>query len=655
MSILFIFRYIIVSITIGWIFIRNDKLLLHIREYNRFILGISSSWVFIALADYILGLLWIGVPVVILQLLPVVLSFLYIFKCRKFFKHDFMFIIKGLADVKNWLYDLKGIYAIKYTIIFGVIVLFVLRVCILVKDYVPIYTFGSDESHYLLEAQYFAEDRNSYEIDRYTGDKEGTYQTDDHGPLWQVLLADALIFSPENVKSSIELKILFISLACSMCILMFNTASMMMGIEAGVLAVIIPFCYRFIIHFILSGSRDGFRFIVFFLMLSLIYEVIHRAIYDSANIKFDVRDFAITIVFSYLCINGHGGNAYLMLCMVIALFIILVCVTLHDNSINFRDIMWYFIKITAAIVIGIFLVLAKNICMYIRNGSFRSYTIQAYKGTSYKYGIDNTNEKVRDSIVDIFSTYSMEEKLLLLLTVGVLIFTILYLLNRKNFILGLNNNCIRDWNILINLVLFICLLLPVFGVFNFIAGDVQEWFLVQLRYRIYIYLSVGLFLGVVYAYLIKQMHVKIVPMLIMMFLFFDVSFTIIRDYPRLSQSADEGKYVGLYEDVMSEISECVREGDVLCNDEMFIYYMDKPAKYTESVYSNSLYRACDEHDIEAAIKDFNYEVFVFTARGAGSYVQMPYYKYLNTSEQVERYFRNYENREDIWVEYYIVK
>ena len=31
-----------------------------------------------------------------------------------------------------------------------------------------------------------------------------------------------------------------------------------------------------------------------------------------------------------------------------------------------------------------------------------------------KYGIDNTNEEVRDSIVDIFSTYSMEEKLLLL-------------------------------------------------------------------------------------------------------------------------------------------------------------------------------------------------------------------------------------------------
>ena len=359
--------------------------------------------------------------------------------------------------------------------------------------YMQINTYGSDESHYLLEAKYYVDDRNSFEIDMYMGEKEGTYQIDDHGPLWTVLLADAMFFSNNDDRNPLVLKILFIILVASMIISLFNVTSIIIDFRAGMIAMIVAFGYRYLIHFPLAGSRDGFRYISLFLLMALLYEFVERCRCCNSDISYGTQDFLITVFFTFLCINGHGGNAYFVVSLLLAAVMLILCVVFHQNYTDVKKVIGYSLRLSAAIGIGIIAGLVKNIYIYLKYGSFRSYTSFAYRGLSYdNYGeyIDvKSSNNICEKMNRLLMDYTYLEIVLLVIAILVFCFSVLYLL--RVFCSGrIEDEYNEVWSLLVSVVFFGCLMLPLSGMFNFIAGDVQKWFFVQLRYRIYIYIYI---------------------------------------------------------------------------------------------------------------------------------------------------------------------
>ena len=77
--ILYIFRYFLVSITCGLIFLRSHKVLSNIQAWNRFLLGATSSCLVISFCDYLLTMLWVGIPSLIIRWSPIVVSLYYLF------------------------------------------------------------------------------------------------------------------------------------------------------------------------------------------------------------------------------------------------------------------------------------------------------------------------------------------------------------------------------------------------------------------------------------------------------------------------------------------------------------------------------------------------------------------------------------------------
>ncbi len=655
--IVYCIRFIIVMMACGCMFASFRQVLSSISRENRFFAGCCSSVLFLPLFDYVLALIWPGVPMTIMQYFPLICAICYLLwngnyktiadVCRTVSSKIMGCIKKDCQDIiqrENASIRINGLLSLFLKIVGIALLTFLMSPIIkLTGVYADYPLYGSDESHYMMQARYFAEDRVSLEIDNYHGEKEGTVLIDDHGPLWPVYLGDALTFAGVEARNSFIIHFAQIITAYLMLLMLANTAGAIMGWVSASLSVVVSLCYRYIMHFPLYGSRDGFRFIALLLYMLIIYDLLYRALSpeddSSKEMEYAWSDYFFLAVVTYLCMNGHGGNVYFIFCLFFPLAAVaamrfkkpavLLCLSLSTG-------------------VGVFICLIKNLLLYKNTGSFRSYTSFVYKGTAVEKilqsqkGIESIQEKQ-----PVLSSFTPEERKILLFSLILLTIAVLYciiamlVLKSKN---GKSHSDLRKLEICCLIV--ISMFIPLTGVLNFIAGDVQSWFLNQLRYRMYIYLTCGLLCGVCCAFFLKKnsqtrylfMGLAVIPLYI-------AASTMRSYYPTLYTNYRSYEAVAFFEKTATAADQLITDGYTLSNDQVISWYLDKPAKLTICNYVVPLFQANTQEEISSAIENMKIQVFLFDWRGQSYYKQLPFYTYLLESESWQREIYPYGEEE----------
>ena len=366
--ILQLFRYILVSTAVGVLFL-NVRIFQRMLPIQRFLFGFCLSPLYISLSTFLIALVWVGVPRFVLFLAPVVLSTAYLLWNRNFMLLRQVFDFQGIRVVcKPDNSPLKKVIRVP-TAIFLLVILTLFGLTIHAR--VEHDDYGSDESHYLTQASIFYEDRNSREIDRYAGTQwEGTVFADDHGPLWPVYLADAGILSGAISQNSAETETAYFITLFFMLALLINTGWIVSGsIYGGIAALFLYSNYYYAVHFVINGSRDGFRIISLLAFFILLYQLI-LMLREKKDLTF--WEAGLLLLFSYFCMNGHAGNVFIML----SATIVLLALELYLR-IPFRQFLLSGISILA----GTLLCFVKNILYYLETGTFMTSTLRAFSGT----------------------------------------------------------------------------------------------------------------------------------------------------------------------------------------------------------------------------------------------------------------------------------
>ena len=290
---------------------------------------------------------------------------------------------------------------------------------------------------------------------------------------------------------------------------------------------------------------------------------------------------------------------------------------------------------------GVATCLVKNALLYIRTGKFRSYTSDVYKGTPAQ-AIFLSSKAVAGNPVkpSLLQNYMPQEKSVLLFAIIVFVALMLWCALRmgKRTKAKAPGHGADTRKALICGLLFAGLLLPLTGLMNFIAGDVQAWFFQQLRYRMYIFIACGLLAGVACAYFMKVCEgigvlagvVALIPLGLALS-------TTVERYPQ-NVSANEAvmEQVALYEAAARKVGAALTDGFALCNDQVLAWYLESPPKLTVCDYVKPLYQAVTGEELAAAIDALNLRVFVFDWRGDQYCREMPFYACLNESGGWER-------------------
>ncbi len=177
-----------------------------------------------------------------------------------------------------------------------------------------------DHAHYQLDARYFTQTKNSWEIDNYKDERLGSSMRDDHGPLWITFISDGQ-FQSEMVGIEDPVRICNLGIFWTFCcfsILLFMSASFISGTyKAGIMAILLFELNKYYVYMIF-GSRDAFRFVG----LLLLYLYVCNNITNIIENRGKFHHYLFMLVFCFLSMNGHAGNAFIMLGMFIIVGII---------------------------------------------------------------------------------------------------------------------------------------------------------------------------------------------------------------------------------------------------------------------------------------------------------------------------------------------
>ncbi len=705
MHLIYAIRWLVVLYVSGTI-VYNSSFFRKIPRENRFIVGITSAPLFIAFYHYIVGLLWPGAPVFIFRYGVLILSLLYLAYHKNYLvgirlgkdiylqRKRIMWTTKaeiwlsgivwlhllillvifnirgytGNEDFGHLIYTYKRwggflISALIVTyILFNVkrfswqgtvqkMTIFVVAAagmfilsCLIstsisnIYDYMP----GWDEAHYEMQARFFAEDRNSWEIDNYKGDKAGAVLADDHGPLWEVFIADANFFANDAINDGlVRASHSFIGLL--FFIALYNWGCVLAGSLCGILSVMLLLFYRYSLSFLFDGAREPFRFIALYFFVFFIYsEVISIIEKEEADGELEnkwkaflnnIKKFVSILIISYLGMNGHGSNVVLM--FGIMLFYTAIAIW---KRIGIKE---YFIT-ASAVLLGVLLVLEKNIRRYFAEGSFISSSTYAFRGTraaelTKKAYAERGNWEV------IWSSFTSIELILVILGGIALIFIALYC----NFILRKKNGkemglCSKS---LINVGISIGMLLPLTGIYDILGYQFSLWLVEQLRYRMVFLVLFSVLGAELIAIIYMDNDVRgangIAIALILSICVISVKTT--RLYNRFPKKENYFHAVETYHrDVCEDIlANYHTTGNIFVSDQMVQYFFRIPTKLGFVDYNHSILAAKTYEEVEAAIDSLDMEVFVFCyndvdSRGISryNYDVLPFYDYLNNSPNI---------------------
>lgn len=708
---IYIIRWIILMVASGCL-IYNSRFFKEIPEGNRFVIGATAMPLFTALYDYLLGLIWPGAPVGLFRYGILFISVWYIryhknyciiirlwVKVRneireyksKTIRFDALFfasvglcavfltaiylirdritarlgafaflskvLIIGIAVVliiiflfyhlksKKWMNAFEQAYKACFIICIGIVsVCFCSSAIAGIMDNMP----GWDESHYEMQARFFVEDRNSWEIDHYVGDKEGAILPDDHGPLWEIIIADANFFAYDTLNSGM-VRLCHSLIGFLSYIALFNYGYIIAGAKGGLLSVFFTLSYRYSMIYMFLGDREGFRFISLYFFVVYMFNYIKSIVYERKRIKknCEIRKIIIeitewfigTLVISYLGMNGHGSNVVIMF----GIFIIFTAFAIW-RRIGFGE----YILTGVATLLGVILCLEKNIRRYFVQGEFTSSTTWAFRGTKAAELTRKVSEN-RGNWEKIIASYTKEEFLLIGLGVVSIILLFLY--------------CIRHYrnskerfdlyeSVFLNLSISFGMLFPLLGLFDILGYNFSMWLVEQTRYRMY-FLIVFAILG---ATMIKVLYsdsnkVARVVSLVLCATFCIISMRTTVQYTSLPPIF-RGNSITEYHIETSDdiINNYHTTGNIFVSDQILGYFFRIPTKLGFTDFNHPILVANNVDEIEAAIDELNIETFVFSYQDDYyHYDVLPFYDYLQKSDKVIRKVYNFDNDYEIKV------
>ena len=707
LGICYILRFIICGIALGTVFIRMD-VFTHFSKVKVWGIGFCTTPMIIALVDYMLALLWKGIPVAILNCFLPIVAICFLCKNRN---REILFM--GLQKVKcrinqeiastqksslliitivitgfliclllaissksDLLVRTIKMYAQLseqhhgggITAIIGVFIISGLVGLLLYKSragsvkteinryviYIGMGLIGAiilsfaflktnadlfdwDRSHYELQARYFAETRDAYEIDNYHDEKYGTVFMDDHGPLWPVYIADARMvaggyddyFNPLTIDLAY-----FLLVVCYLMMVGIVAWTITDSLLTGCVSIIVLCMYRNAFRYYIIGSRDSFRVLGILLLALFILEITCR-LYDRKNIAgkcLRTRDWFVLNLLCYLCMQGHASNAYIML----GLFLIFGLIAIYKKM-RVSELIYMASGVLFGTVFGV----QKAFIQYFTTGSIQSNTTKVFEGTeaATKYIEWQHNENFTWKTV--FQTYYLSDYLIILL--GMLGIVYALVIARKK--------CKQENNkYILFSVLTVGLLLPLTGVMNFLGYNASLSFIMHERYRLYFIVLLSI-VGVsgASAYM-KNNYLKRTILMLSVFFAFNNSMMSMTNMDVTSDNA----YAYAMREFAEEFEEMAGEGNIFVQNEVFAYYFHKNPKLLYHPIARELIVAQNEVQIEQAIQNLNIKVISFEPYvNRYDYSVLPFYNYLQTSDNVERKWIQSSN--DYWILAYILE
>ncbi len=698
---IYLIRWIILTMASGCL-IYNSRFFKEISGGNRFVIGVASTPQFIALYDYVLGLIWSGAPVFLFRYGIIVISVAYlifhknyqilsglfadvikkvknykpgvmrfdiiIFLCAGIFAvcTVFAYFIRSIAPAwvtalpifsrsfdigfaavlataflfyhlgaKYWTGTFKGTY--RAVLIISSVILFM---CLSFSALSGIFSKmpGWDESHYDMQARFFVEDRNSWEIDYYTGDKEGAILPDDHGPLWEMIIADADFFAYDTLNSGM-VRLCHSIIGFLFYIAIFNYGYIISGATCGALSVVLTLFYRYAMSNTFYGSREGFRFLALYFFVAYMFNYIKAifqgdsrlAVKESLNARvIDSFDWLVgAFVISYLGMNGHGSNVVIMF----SIFLIYTIVAVWKKT-GFAE----YILTGVATLAGVLLCLEKNIRRYLVQGRFTSSTTWAFRGTEAADMTKQASEK-RGDWGTILSSYTREELLLIafgIISIAIVAVYCIVMIRKKADDEGYHKN------ILINTAISFGMLLPLMGVYDALGYKFSVWMVEQIRYRMY-FLIVFAIMGASLITVLWKSGNKLMQgisfILCVLSCMISAKTTILyTSLPSIfggsSRVTATEYHIETSDDIIANYH---TTGNIFVSDQILGYFFRIPTKLGFTDYNHAILAAADTDEIEAAIDELNLETFVFSYQDSYyHYDVLPFYDYLKTSDNVTR-------------------
>ncbi len=468
----------------------------------------------------------------------------------------------------------------------------------------------TDALHYELDARYFAQDKDSWEVDDYTDEKYGSSFPDDHGPLWIMYLADADIVA-DTLGVANHTRILNYSLVwvyiCFIVLLFFTSSYISGAYGAGAISLVLFHVYIYTVYLII-GRRDAFRFVAVLLLMLFVYE--HFESISKGKERW--IDYLAMIVMCYLCMNGHESNAYLMLGLFSVIGIMLLIRKTPVIAL---------VKCGLSVLLGTALGAIKTIRLFLNTGRISTSTAEVLFNT----GAGEADSKFHLARADrsyIWLTYTTPVRIMLFLGAVGLLTMILVSWRKKN----------RD--LLLFSLMIVGLLLPLTGIMDWTGYKASLWFVEQQRYRMYFMVLASITGAYLLTYRTDKRAVKLcraVTYIVIFAFFVQAEWTRCRVYDRAYVENNikvEQNYMALADRLDSEV-----DGNVFTQNQAILYYLHGTPKLIYHPISEELVQARTEDEIKAAMSNLNVGAFVFSERGMhADFSQLPFWKYIDNSD-----------------------
>lgn len=687
---LYMFRMGLVGIAVGVLFIRTG-LFCRMRNGQIMALGIASTPMAVSLADYLLGLVFIGWPSWFYYLVPIAASAVWLLFHGNYktglsaFSGIGRYAVKVIKKVGNWILldlamalglvflmsllfnnscsfggflsayvepvlrslNLPGIAAcIAFTavvvasFVFAAIRMYKggsLRMNMLLSALMVLAGCGicygmsinarpvveSDRAHYQLNARYFCEDKNSWEIDNYTDERYGSSLRDDHGPLWIVNLADAQMLAGaaglDDPTRVVNFAIFWTY--CCFNVLLFLAVSFVSGrYSAGCVSLMLFNLYRYEVLMIM-GSRDAFRFVG----LLLLYLYVGSILIEIMGGKARWHHYAFTALFCYLSMNGHEGNVYVMLGMfTVAAGMLIIKRTRLKGILLFGG----------AALCGTLLGISKTISIYLETGRISSSSTLAFHDTPVIQQVAAINEKRADWAA-IWATYT--RPVLFMMVLGIIALFVMITVSAVK----------KDKNMLIYGILIAGMLLPMTGIMDWMGYECSRWFAEQLRYRMYFLMLLAITGGWM---LTRPWESKLLRYICSFAAAIVFGLWLSAENDRISiYDKDYVAYcITIAEDYreLADIAASVTDGDGFTDNQILLYYLHGTPKLLFHMYSEDLIQAKTDNEIEAALEKLNVGAIILPENGLDyhDYSLLSFWDYINENEnfsQIKKEGTNY--------------
>lgn len=549
---------------------------------------------------------------------------------------EFFFYILHIKNIINFK-KLETLYKCLILLNTGLLAGILVSFCVQCAGY---NLYEHDRSHYELQARYFAEERDSVTIDNYHDERYGTVLKDDHGPLWPVYIGDARMASlgKDDYFNPLTIDLAYY-LATACCFgMMILTTWILIGCRIeGMLALLIMCMYRYAWHFHILGSRDSFRMIGILLLALYVLEISIRIFKTNHPHERCLKkyEYFIIILFCFLCMQGHGGNTYIML----GLFLTFGCMAVVKRM-RLQEL----IGMSMSVLIGTVLGMLKTITIYLETGYISSSTIRVFEGTEVAENYKNM-QNTSFAWAAVPDTYTQSD--LLIIVIG--------LFGMFFFLKSLFKKWRKKEREVSNIELFSLItagmLIPLTGLLNFLGYNTSLSFIWQLRYRLY-FLMLFSIIGACICEKARK-NKRWVELLGIVILISTLCFSNTLRYYLARSTTMDNSVTNSYRQFAANMERYSKDGNIYVVDEEFAYYFYKNPKLLYTPAAREVIVAETEKEIKDAIKNLDIKVIAFNPPDtwAYDYQLLPFYEYLQDERNAKQVTLTAENGDklDIYV------